>query len=121
MPSSGHDVSAFSAAGPALGYLAQVDYALWAALERMDEEEDFSVSIETLDDVVFHDPGTGDATQKLQTKHTMDLDPFALGRERRSVEDVGKLDCRARGSHDPTRISRGRHGRAHSSVAAGRP
>jgi hypothetical protein len=32
---------------------------LWAALERMDEEEDFSVSIETLDDVVFHDPGTG--------------------------------------------------------------
>jgi hypothetical protein len=66
------DVSAFGAAGPALGYLAQVDYALWAALERMDEEEDFSVSIETLDDVVFHDPGTGHATEKLQTKHTID-------------------------------------------------
>lgn len=66
------DSSAFGAAGPALGYLAQVDYALWAALERLDEEEDFSVSIETLDDVVFHDPGTGDATEKLQTKHTID-------------------------------------------------
>jgi len=74
------DSSAFGAAGPALGYLAQVDYALWAALERMDEEEDFSVSIETLDDVVFHDPGTGNATEKLQTKHTID--------ETRSLSDA---------------------------------
>ena len=73
MSLSAHDVSAFGAAGPALGYLAQVDYALLAALERMDEEEDFDISIETLDDVVFHDPGTGDATEKLQTKHTINV------------------------------------------------
>ena len=64
--------SRFSAAGPALGYLAQVDYALWAMLERMDIEESFSVSIETLDDIVFHDAETDDATQKWQSKHSTD-------------------------------------------------
>jgi hypothetical protein len=64
-------VSVFSAAGPALGYLAQVDYALLAALERMDDEDDFAVSIETLDDIVFHDAETGDATEKWQSKHTI--------------------------------------------------
>jgi hypothetical protein len=64
--------SRFSAAGPALGYLAQVDYALWAMLERMDVEESFSVSIETLDDIVFHDAETDDATQKWQSKHSID-------------------------------------------------
>jgi hypothetical protein len=64
--------SRFSAAGPALGYLAQVDYALWAMLERMDVEESFSVSIETLDDIVFHDSETDDATEKWQSKHSID-------------------------------------------------
>ena len=63
--------SAFAAAGPALGYLAQVDYALLAALERMDDEDDFAVSIETLDDIVFHDVETDDATEKSQSKHTI--------------------------------------------------
>jgi hypothetical protein len=63
--------SAFAAAGPALGYLAQVDYALLAALERMDDEDDFAVSIETLDDIVFHDAETDDATEKWQSKHTI--------------------------------------------------
>jgi len=63
--------SAFGAAGPALGYLAQIDYALLAALERMDDEDDFAVSIETLDDIVFHDAETDDATQKWQSKHTI--------------------------------------------------
>lgn len=43
----------FKRRGPALGYLAQVDYALLAALGR--NEDDFTVSIETLDDIVFHD------------------------------------------------------------------
>ena len=44
--------------GPALGYLAQVDYALLsAALERMDDEDDFALSLETLsDDIVFITP-----------------------------------------------------------------
>ena len=64
--------SAFSAAGPALGYLAQIDYALLAALERMDDEDDFAVSIETLDDIVFHHAETDDATQKWQSKHSID-------------------------------------------------
>lgn len=64
--------SRFSAAGPALGCLAQVDYALWAMLERMDIEESFSLSIETLDDIVLHDAETDDATQKLHSKHSID-------------------------------------------------
>jgi hypothetical protein len=65
-------VSAFSAASPARGYLAQVDYALLAALERMDDQDDFAVSIETLDDIVFHDAESDDATAKWQSKHTID-------------------------------------------------
>jgi|SRR5215203_225666 len=64
--------SRFGAAGPALGYLAQVDYALLAALERMDSEDDFALSLETLDDIVFHDIDTDDPTEKLQSKHTID-------------------------------------------------
>lgn len=72
MPDPRPPVSAFSAAGPALGYLAQVDYALLAALERMDDEDDFAVSIETLDDIVFHEVESGDATEKWQSKHTID-------------------------------------------------
>jgi hypothetical protein len=52
------DSSRFGAAGSALGYLAQVDYALLAALERMDDEDDFALSLETLDDIVFHHAGS---------------------------------------------------------------
>jgi hypothetical protein len=63
--------SGCGAAGPALGYLAQVDYALLAALERMDDEDDFAVSIETLDDIVFHNAETDDATEKWQSEHTI--------------------------------------------------
>lgn len=72
MSGPGLSTSRFSAAGPALGYLAQVDYALLAALERMDDEDDFAVSIETLDDIVFHHAETDDATEKWQSKHTID-------------------------------------------------
>lgn len=68
---TGESGSKFGAAGPALGYLAQVDYALLAALERMDDEDDFAMSIETLDDIVFHDAETDDATEKWQSKHTI--------------------------------------------------
>lgn len=42
-----------------------------AALERMDDEDDFAVSIETLDDIVFHDARSDDATEKWQSKHTI--------------------------------------------------
>jgi hypothetical protein len=64
--------SKFSAAGPALGYLAQVDYALLVALERMDAEDDFALSLETLDDIVLHDIESDDPTEKLQSKHSID-------------------------------------------------
>src|ERR1035441_9728806 len=64
--------SRFSAAGPALGYLAQVDYALLAMLEHMDDEDSFTTSIETLDDIVFHHADTDDATEKWQSKHSID-------------------------------------------------
>jgi ABC-3C protein len=66
------DSSRFGAAGSALGYLAQVDYALLAALERMDDEDDFTLSIETLDDIVFHHAETDNATEKWQSKHTIE-------------------------------------------------
>lgn len=64
--------SRFGAAGPALGYLAQVDYALLAMLERMNVEDSFTTSIETLDDIVFHHADTDDATEKWQSKHSID-------------------------------------------------
>jgi len=69
-----HAVTAnrFSAAGPTLGYLAQVDYALLAALRRLDLQDDFSLSIETLDDIVFHHAETDSATEKWQSKHSID-------------------------------------------------
>jgi hypothetical protein len=73
--------SAFGAAGPALGYLAQVDHALLAALERMDREDDFALSIETLDDIVFHHAATDDATEKWQSKHTIN--------SQRTLSDAG--------------------------------
>lgn len=64
--------SRFGAAGPALGYLAQVDFALLATLERMDDEDAFAVSIETLDDIVFHHADSDTATEKWQSKHSID-------------------------------------------------
>lgn len=69
------DSTRFGAAGSALGYLAQVDYALLAALERMDDEDDFALSLETLDDIVFHHAETDDATEKWQSKHTIRSNP----------------------------------------------
>ena len=89
-------VSAFGAAGAALGYLAQVDYALLAALERLDDEDDFAVSIETLDDIVFHD-ADGDPTEKWQTKAHDRPDSVAVRREYRFVENAAQLDRGARG------------------------
>jgi len=38
----------------------------------MDSEDDFALSLETLDDIVFHDTETDDPTEKLQSKHTID-------------------------------------------------
>ena len=58
----------FSAADSALGYLYQCRLALLWALERLRQDQDFLLSIETLDDVVFEDKNT-DAATLLQTKH----------------------------------------------------
>lgn len=58
----------FSAADPTLGYLYQVRLALLLALRRLKTDQNFLVSIETLDDVTFETAG-GDATDLLQTKH----------------------------------------------------
>ena len=58
---------AYSAASSALGYLYQVRYALLEALRRLRKGQEFLVSIETLDDVVFEK--AGEAPQLLQAKH----------------------------------------------------
>lgn len=64
------EANLYSAAPSALGYLAQVEYALLLVLKRLDVELEFDVSIETLDDIVFHDGD--DAVELLQTKHRVD-------------------------------------------------
>jgi hypothetical protein len=66
----GGEANRYSAAPSALGYLAQVEYALLLVLKRLDVELEFDVSIETLDDIVFHDGD--DAAELLQTKHRVD-------------------------------------------------
>lgn len=57
----------FSAADSALGYLYQVRVALLWSLSRIKQEE-FVVSLETLDDVTFEAKG-GPVEELLQTKH----------------------------------------------------
>jgi hypothetical protein len=69
-PATEGEANAYSAAPSALGYLAQVEYALLLVLRRLDVELEFDVSIETLDDIVFHDGD--DAVELLQSKHRVD-------------------------------------------------
>jgi len=57
----------YSAASSALGYIYQVRYALLDSLRRLRKTQQFIVSIETLDDVVFEKEGA--ALELLQTKH----------------------------------------------------
>lgn len=59
----------YSAAGSALGYLAQIEYALLLMLRRLDDEPDLRVSIETLDDIVFETGSGATARELWQTKH----------------------------------------------------
>ena len=56
-----------SAASSALGYLYQCRYALLESLKRLRKDQEFLVSIETLDDVVFEE--VGEPPELLQTKH----------------------------------------------------
>jgi hypothetical protein len=51
--------TSFSAADSALGYLYQVRIALLWALRRFKTDNDFVVSLETLDDVTFESNGCG--------------------------------------------------------------
>lgn len=64
---TGENNDQFSATASALGYIYQCRYALYEALNRLRKTEEFTVSIETLDDVVFET--SGDAADLLQTKH----------------------------------------------------
>jgi len=57
----------YSAASSALGYFYQCRYGLLEALRRLPEGDRISISIETLDDVVFETDGN--AVDLLQTKH----------------------------------------------------
>jgi hypothetical protein len=68
---------AYSAASSALGYLYQVRYALLESLRRLRKTEQFVVSIETLDDVVFKTDG--DAPEMLQTKQNCGFDGQLAG------------------------------------------
>ncbi|MGW3282489.1 ABC-three component system protein [Nocardia rhamnosiphila] len=64
------DSNRFSAAGSALGYLAQVEYALLIALQRMDNEDSLRLSLETVDDITFE--AEGKAQELWQAKHHVD-------------------------------------------------
>ena len=57
----------YSAAPSSLGYFYQCRYALLEALRRLPEGDPISISIETLDDVVFDTEGS--PIDVLQTKH----------------------------------------------------
>lgn len=67
---SSADSNRVSAAGSALGYLAQVEYALLDALRRMDMEVELRLSIETVDDIAL-DIG-GQPRGLWQTKNQVD-------------------------------------------------
>jgi hypothetical protein len=62
----------FSAAGSALGYLAQIEYGLLLTLKRMDESVSLRVSLETADDIVFEHTGGVDARELWQSKHHLE-------------------------------------------------
>ena len=64
---SSSDANRFSAAGSALGYLAQVEYALLIALQRMDTDVSLRLSLETVDDITFE--VDGQPRELWQTKH----------------------------------------------------
>lgn len=66
------ETNLFSAAPSALGYLAQVEYALLLTLQRLDVVFDFDVSIETLDDIVFHEAAGTSPPELFQSKHRVD-------------------------------------------------
>ena len=91
-PPTEGETNPYSAGPAALGYLAEVEYLLLLVLRRMDVELEFDVSIETLDDIVFHDGD--DAVELLQSKHRVDLDGLAHQLVDRRVEDASQLDCR---------------------------
>jgi hypothetical protein len=59
----------FSAAAPALGYIYQVRYALYALLRAIKDNPKSTISVERLDDVAFEKDGTSE--ELIQLKHTL--------------------------------------------------
>ena len=69
-PPTEGETNPYSAGPAALGYLTKSSTTLLLVLRRMDVELEFDVSIETLDDIVFHDGH--DWLELLQSKHRVD-------------------------------------------------
>lgn len=61
--------SRYSAPAPLIGYLYQCRYALLESIKKIHTEVEFTVSIETLDDVIF-DP-KAEPIESLQLKHNL--------------------------------------------------
>ncbi|MBF0555840.1 MAG: hypothetical protein HQK96_15040 [Nitrospirae bacterium] len=70
---SDKETSQFSAADPLTGYLYQCRVALIESLRRIRNGEEITVSLETLDDVVFESKGK--PRELLQTKHHLNKTP----------------------------------------------
>lgn len=66
---SGGAANRFSAAGSALGYLAQIEYGLLLTLRRMDQSVNWRLSLETADDIVFEEADGAGPTEMWQSKH----------------------------------------------------
>lgn len=69
---AGGDARDTSAAASALGYVAQIEYALLAGLNRLDTELTFEISLEVVDDFAFHNE-QGEI-ELVQAKHKVDSD-----------------------------------------------
>ena len=82
-----------SAASSSLGYFYQCRYALLEALRRLPDENPISVSIETVDDVVFEKAGSPPAI--LQTKHHMLAAGNPCQHVAGSLENPARMDQRA--------------------------
>lgn len=83
----------YSASAPALGYLYQVRYALVDSLRRLRKGQEFIITIETLDDVVFEKDGS--ATELIQTKHRL-VNPTDLTDSSPDLWKTLRIWCEAR-------------------------
>ena len=82
----------FSAADSALGYLYQVRVALLWALRRLKIDDNFVISLETLDDVTFETKG-GKPEELLQDQHHRNREATLTD----ASEDLEVAPCVVRG------------------------